>query len=170
MQELAFFDRCLARRARSLASHPLHAGVVRSQLSGGAQAPVGPASLARAADHLISPWGQAIAVMPRRASAARILRAAHGVTSADWLGVLADESLSRGTQTAWRLALWRADRTVASTPCAVDEPGPQWLSPVVWARPGHGPIELRELVLQQAVSALWKAGWCLNEAFAPDLH
>jgi len=108
--------------------------------------------------------------MPRRASAACILRAAHGVKSVDWLGVLADESQARGTQTAWRLALWRADRTAAASNCAVDELGPQWLSPVVWARPGQGPVELREQVLQQAVSALWKAGWRVHEAFAPDLH
>lgn len=168
MQELAVFDRCLVRRSRSSASHHFSSGIPRSQAA--ARAPVVPASLARAAEHLISPWGEVIAAMPMRASPASIVRAAHGVRRADWLAVLADESLSRGTQTAWRLALWRAGVPARSSSAATDELGPQWLSPVVWARPGQSPAELRALVLQQALEALWQEGWQLNEAFAADLH
>ena len=102
--------------------------------------------------------------MPRRASAARIVRAAFGVRPADWLGLLADESQGFGTQQAWRLALWRAE---PSTDAAA---APQWLSPVVLARPGQSASELREAVLSQALQALWQQGWRLQEAFSPDLH
>ncbi|MEJ6007868.1 hypothetical protein WG899_20150 [Paucibacter sp. AS339] len=102
--------------------------------------------------------------MPKRASAARILRAAYGVRSADWLGLLADDSQAQGTRQAWRLALWRADAAGEAGA------GPQWLSPVLAARPGQSPAALREAVMNEALSALWQQGWRLQEAFAPDLH
>ncbi|WP_422043499.1 hypothetical protein [Roseateles sp.] len=168
MQELAVFDRCLVRRSRSSASHHLSNGIPRPQAAG--RAPAVPASLARAAEHLISPWGEVIAAMPRRASAASIVRAAHGVKRTDWLAVLADDSLSRGTQTAWRLALWRAHGAEGSRSVAANGPGPQWLSSVVWARPGQSPADLHQRVLAKALAALWQEGWRLHEAFSADLH
>jgi hypothetical protein len=106
--------------------------------------------------------------MPRRASAARIVRAAYAVRSVDWLGLLADESQGLGTQQAWRLALWRGLPAAGSAAAA--EPGPQWLSPVLLARPGQSPNSLRDAVLEQALQALWQQGWRLQEAFLPDLH
>lgn len=102
--------------------------------------------------------------MPRRASPARIVRAAYGVRGDDWLGLLADESQGQGTQQAWRLALWRAAAGGEA------EALPQWLSPALLARPGQSPAALRDAVLQQAVQALWRQGWRLQEAFAPDVH
>lgn len=102
--------------------------------------------------------------MPRRASAARIVRAAHGVRRGDWLGLLADESQGAGTQQAWRLALWRGAPSTSSAAA------PQWLSAAVLARPGQSPTSLREMVLQQALQALWLEGWRLQEAFSADLH
>ena len=36
----------------------------------------------------------------------RRLRAAVGARDEDWLGLLADDSLSRGSGFAWRLVLW----------------------------------------------------------------
>ena len=149
MQGLASFDRWLTRRAAPVApSEPAP--------------PALPARAASASRHLISPWGEALTPMPRRASAARIVRAAYAVRSGDWLGLLADESQGHGTQQAWRLALWRA---APST-----EASPQWLSPPVLTRPGQSPNALRDAVLEQALQALWQQGWRLQEAFLPDLH
>ncbi len=102
--------------------------------------------------------------MPRRASPARIVRAAFGVRRGDWLGLLADESQGAGTQQAWRLALWR------ETTAGAGEAAPQWLSPALLARPGQSPASLRDQVLQQALQALWLQGWRLQEAFSADLH
>ncbi|MCV2368320.1 hypothetical protein [Roseateles oligotrophus] len=157
MQSLASFDRWLTRRAASTKA----AGAGQAVPPQTAKAAI-PAQAASATRHLISPWGEALMPMPRRASAARIVRAAHGVRSADWLGLLADESQGYGTQQAWRLALWRA---APST-----DVQPQWLSPPVLARPGQSPKALRDAVLEQALQALWQQGWRLQEAFSPDLH
>jgi hypothetical protein len=151
MQGLASFDRWLTRRTASVS-------LVRST------APAVPAHAASATRHLISPWGEALAQMPRRASAARLVRAAYAVRSADWLGLLADEAQACGTQQAWRLALWRA---AASSEV---QAAPQWLSPAVLARPGQSSNSLRDAVLEQALQALWQQGWRLQEAFSPDLH
>jgi hypothetical protein len=149
MQGLASFDRWLTRHAAPSAAAESTTCAV-------------PAQAAAAPRHLISPWGEVLAPMPRRASAARIVRAAYCVRSADWLGLLADESQGHGTQQAWRLALWRA--------AAATDTAPQWLSPVVLARPGQSPNALRDAVLEQALQALWQQGWRLQEAFLPDLH
>ncbi len=102
--------------------------------------------------------------MPRQASAARILRAAYGVREGDWMGLLADESQGRGTQQAWRLGLWRG------APSGEAGAAPQWLSPVLLARPGQCPNSLRNEVLSRALQALWQQGWRLQEAFSPDWH
>jgi hypothetical protein len=108
--------------------------------------------------------------MPRRASAARILRAAYDVRDGDWLALLADEAQGRGTQQAWRLALWRGKLAADAQAEAEGSAAPQWLSPVVLARPGQSPRSLRDEVLKQAVQALWQQGWRLQEAFSPDWH
>jgi hypothetical protein len=121
-----------------------------------------PAQAACATPYLISPWGEAVMAVPRRASAARIVRAAYGVRRGDWLGLLADESQGVGTQQAWRLALWRE--------AGAGDAAPQWLSPALLARPGQSPTSLGEMVLQQALQALWLQGWRLQEAFSADLH
>ena len=120
--------------------------------------------MAVAGCHLISPWGEAVRPMPRRASPARIVRAAYAVRGDDWLGLLADEGQGQGTQQAWRLALWRAAAGSES------EALPQWLSPALLARPGQSPAALRDAVLLQALQALWRQGWRLQEAFAPAVH
>ncbi|MDC8772673.1 hypothetical protein [Roseateles albus] len=160
MQGLASFDRWLTRRAASLAASES----VQHSNPKSTQPAALPAQVASASRHLISPWGEALAQMPRRASAARIVRAAYGVRSGDWLGLLADEAQACGTQHAWRLALWRASASSEA------QAAPQWLSPVVLARPGQSPNALRDAVLEQALQALWQQGWRLQEAFSPDLH
>jgi hypothetical protein len=58
---------------------------------------------------------------------------------ADWLGLLADDSQSRGCQLSWRLALWRRGGE------------PQWLSPPLRARAGQSSASLRREALTQAL-------------------
>lgn len=71
--------------------------------------------------------------------AARRLRALHGAGDADWLGLLADDSQSRGCQLSWRLALWRRGGE------------PQWLSPPLRARAGQSSASLRREAITQAL-------------------
>ncbi len=71
--------------------------------------------------------------------AARALRAAIGASDSDWLGLLADDSQSRGSGFAWRLALWREGGE------------PQWLSPPLRARAGESAASLRQQLVRQAL-------------------
>lgn len=161
MQSLAVFDRCFSRPAGRLAGSASASGLGQGHHAGLPEsAPTAQAALA--APYLISPWGEAVAPMPRLASAARILRAAYGVRDGDWFALLADEALGQGTQQAWALALWRGAAGASAAP--------QWLSPALLARPGQRPNALRDEILRQAVQALWQQGWRLQEAFSPDWH
>jgi hypothetical protein len=74
--------------------------------------------------------------------AERLLRAAHGASSVDWLGLLADEREWRGGRFSWRLALWRAGGQ------------PQWLGPPLRAQAGQTAASLRREALQQALTVL----------------
>lgn len=69
----------------------------------------------------------------------RRLRAAHGATDADWLGLLADDSQSSGRRHHWRLALWRRGSE------------PQWLGPPLRAYAGLSSAALRREALRQAL-------------------
>jgi len=77
--------------------------------------------------------------------AAERLRAFHGASDGDWLGLLADESLERGCRQHWRLALWRRGGE------------PQWLSPPLPARAGQSASSLRREALAVALQALARA-------------
>ncbi|MCV2361941.1 hypothetical protein LNV23_00590 [Paucibacter sp. DJ1R-11] len=166
MQGLASFDRWLTRRSPRPSSA---ARVGRpADLASGAQ-PVQASPLSfptrpvAARQHLLSPQGQLLATLPRSAAPAQILRAALGLQSSDWCGVLADESQGHGLQQAWRLALWRREGAAAA--------GLQWLSEPVWARPGQRPAALLQAAQRQAVQALWQQGWRLRDVeMSLDLH
>ncbi len=72
----------------------------------------------------------------------RRLRAHHGASEADWLGLLADDNQSRGSGFCWRLALWRRGGQ------------PEWLGPPLRARAGQSAASLRREALNRALLAL----------------
>lgn len=132
MQGLASFDRWLTQRVPPSAS----------------------AEVPSSARYLVGPAHQLIEV-ERDAGTAELLRAAHGATPADWLGLLAEEA--RGHRTRWRLALWTPN----------DPQGPRWIGPALKSHPGQRSAALREAALELALGALWGQGWRLVDAVAP---
>lgn len=74
------------------------------------------------------------------AEAERRLRAAHGATPADWLGLLADDRHAGAFSQSWRLALWRSGSE------------PQWLGPPLRAHAGQSAAVLRRQALSQALA------------------
>lgn len=132
MQGLAFFDRSLAQR---------HAFAT----------PRRPQSESRPSlkRYLVGPQAEQVLPLPGQVDAQHLLRLAHGIAAADWLGVLAEET-GRPTP-AWRLAVWRA------------KGGLEWLSPAWHARAGTPARRLQQELQAQALQALWAQGWRLLE-------
>lgn len=137
MQGLASFDRWLAHRAAPAATI--------------AATPVADIAATR---YLIAPRRTNAVAVAHDADAATLLRAAHGLTDGDWLGLLADDARRAGARQAWRLAFWREGR-------------PQWIGDALVARPGQNGAALRRAALAAAVDGLWANGWRLVDAGAP---
>lgn len=108
---------------------------------------------------LRDPWGEPVAEFSHAPSNAELLKAAHRLQSDDWIGVLADETLSAGLNAAWRLALLRADRHGRAR--LSREIGPQWISAPLPQRPGIRAAALRQELQAAAVQQLWRSGWKL---------
>ena len=140
MQGLASFDRWLTGRA--------------APQIGRTAAPARSAAVPALTRYLVDPAQQAVATVEREAGPAALLRAAHRIGPDDWLGLLADDTQTRGCSQRWRLALWRRGEA------------PQWLAAPIGARPGQAAAALRRAALEQAVQALWNNGWRLVDAAA----
>lgn len=136
---LAQFDALLSRR-RAARPQPLHVAQPAVRV-------------------LRDPWGEPVAEFLHTPSDLDLLKAAHRLHGDDWIGVLADESRSRGLTAAWRLALLRADRH--GQPRWSAQVGPQWLSAESQGRPGVRPSALRRELCALAVQQLWATGWRL---------
>ncbi|PIM52975.1 hypothetical protein CS062_12180 [Roseateles chitinivorans] len=108
---------------------------------------------------LCDPWGEPVAEFSRFPSDLELLKAAHRLQADDWIGPLADDAQPRRLSAVWRLALLRADRHGQAR--VSREPGPQWISPLLTARPGERPGVLRRELHAAAVRQLWQAGWKL---------